>query len=148
MSGVKNLVSNTGALLRGEPFNQVKSPKANGVKLSTPSAASGEWRASGTDWASGAAGLGLGASQSADQSDEVDLDLAVATGSACSAGFSSVCAAASAGSGAEAGAGTFITRSCRVALLATTCSEGAVTSGYPSTCAVTDHTPGGRSAKE
>ncbi len=35
MSGVKNSVSNAGALLRGLPFNQVKSPKANGVNLST-----------------------------------------------------------------------------------------------------------------
>jgi hypothetical protein len=45
---VKNFVSNTGALLRGEPLSQVKSPKAKGVKLSTPVAASGDWRAAGT----------------------------------------------------------------------------------------------------
>src|ERR1700681_2221460 len=101
MSGVKNLVSNTGALLRGDPFNQVKSPKANGVKLSTPSVASGECRASGCDWASGCAGLGLGACQSADQIDEVDLSLAAAAVYAGSAGFSGVCAAATAGNGAE-----------------------------------------------
>src|SRR6202051_1491911 len=57
MSGVKNFVSNTGCLLRGEPFNQVKSPKAKGVKLSTPSVASGDCRPSGTDWLAAAAGF-------------------------------------------------------------------------------------------
>src|ERR1700682_2847881 len=57
MSGVKNLVSNTGALLRGAPFSQVKSPKAKGVKLSTPSVASGDCSASGTDWLAAAAGF-------------------------------------------------------------------------------------------
>src|SRR5580704_1437741 len=110
MSGVKNLVSNTGALLRGEPFSQVKSPKAKGVKLSTPSVASGEWSASGTDWASAAAGLG--ASQSRDHTDGAGAeDLAVTTGFACAAvsdcavvsdcagGF---CTAASAGAAAGA----------------------------------------------
>src|ERR1700737_4784602 len=119
MSGVKNFVSNTGALLRGEPFSQVKSPNANGVKLSTPSVASGEWRASGIDWASAAAGLG--AAHSLDQSDAVcaaedevcTADLAAAAVSEGAAGF---CAAASAGCAARAGGGTFITRSCRVAL--------------------------------
>src|ERR1700692_3913384 len=145
MSGVKNLVSNIGALLRGDPFSQVKSPKANGVKLSTPSAASGECSASGTDWASGAAGLALGDSQSEDQSDEVDfVDLAVQAGSPWVAAFG---AAASAGA-PGAGAATFIARSCRVALPAITCSEGAVASGKPSACTVTDHSPGARSAKE
>src|ERR1700688_1808681 len=129
MSGVKNLVSNTGALLRGEPFSQVKSPKANGVKLSTPSVASGECSASGTDWASGAAGLaglkapGLIGLKSADQTDEEmgagDFTVAV---SDCAADF---CAAASAGA-AGAAVGTFIAKSCRVALPATTCSEGTV----------------------
>src|ERR1700724_4798219 len=101
MSGVENLVSNTGVLLRGDPFSHVKSPKANGVKLSTPSVASGECRASGTDCASGAAGLALGDSQSEDQSDEAALeDLAAATSGA---GFSGVCEAASAGKGVVAG---------------------------------------------
>src|ERR1700730_6173991 len=57
MSGVKNFVSNTGALLRGAPFNHVKSPKAKGVKLSTPSVASGDCSASGTDWLAAAAGF-------------------------------------------------------------------------------------------
>src|ERR1700730_15135279 len=131
MSGVKNFVSNTGALLRGDPFSQVKSPKANGVKLSTPSVASGEWSASGIDWASAA--TGFGASQSRDHSDEAGAeDFAVAAGFACAAisdcvaGF---CAAASAGDAAGAAVGRFIATSCRVALLATTCSEGTVASG-------------------
>src|SRR5579863_723423 len=105
MSGVKNLVSNTGALFRGDPFSQVKSPKANGVKLSTPSVASGECRASETDCESGAAGLALGDSQSEDQSDEAAFeDLAPATSGA---GFSGACGA---------GAAMFIAKSRRVAL--------------------------------
>src|SRR5580692_935023 len=146
MSGVKNLVSNTGALLRGDPFSQVKSPKANGVKLSTPSVASGECSASGTDWASGAAGLAFGDSQSDDQSEEGAFeDLAAAT---TGADFSGVCEAASAGRGVEDGDATLIARSCRVALPATTCSDGTVASGKPSACTVIDHSPGARSAKE
>src|SRR5579862_6687072 len=39
ISGVKNGVSSTTSLLRGEPFSQVKSPKAKGVWLSTAGAA-------------------------------------------------------------------------------------------------------------
>jgi hypothetical protein len=43
---------------------------------------------------------------------------------------------------------TFMTTSRRVALFATTCSAGTLTSGVPSTCTVSDQTPEGRSAKE
>src|SRR6266404_6191454 len=93
ISGVKNFVSNTGALLRGEPFSQVKSPKANGVKVSTPVVASGDWRAAGTTWFSVAA----------------DGDAAAGAGAAASEGLVGGTAA-----------GTFITMSWRVALLATT----------------------------
>src|ERR1039457_5971491 len=46
-SGVKYLVSRTVSLLRGVPLSQVKSPNANGVKLSTPVVASGACNASG-----------------------------------------------------------------------------------------------------
>src|ERR1022692_4114796 len=56
ISGVKNLVSSTVSLLREVPLSQVKSPNANGVKLSTPGVASGACRASGMDGAAGAGG--------------------------------------------------------------------------------------------
>src|ERR1700736_4422539 len=122
MSGVKNFVSKTGCLLRGCPFSQVKSPKANGVKLSTPSVASGEWRASGTDWLSGAASLSFSVSTN-EGFDALTLAAVLALVSAGTAG----CGAAASAGGAAAG--TFITRSLRVALLATTVTAGATASG-------------------
>src|ERR1019366_1423396 len=114
MSGVKNFVSNTGSLLRGEPFNQVKSPKANGVKLSTPSVASGDVSASGIAWAVGAAGLSPGAA-GMNAAATADFSLAAAEG----VGAAALGAAASAGD-VGAAAGAFITMSWRVALLLTT----------------------------
>src|ERR1017187_739521 len=60
ISGVKNLVSSTVSLLREVPLSQVKSPNANGVKLSTPGVASGACRASGIVGAAGAGGAAAG----------------------------------------------------------------------------------------
>src|ERR1035441_2472204 len=59
-SGVKNFVSSTVSLLREVPLSQVKSPNANGVKLSTPVVASGASRASGRTCAGVAGGAGDG----------------------------------------------------------------------------------------
>src|ERR1700730_10021078 len=141
MSGVKNLVSNTGALLRGEPFSQVKSPNANGVKLSTPSVASGDCRASGTDWLFGPTSLSFSFS-----ANEGVGALALAAVLGLAAAGTEGCGAAASAGGAAAGA--FITRSLRVALLATTVTAGATASGYPPTRAAMDHSPGVRSANE
>src|SRR3981189_1492450 len=94
MSGVKNLVSNTGALLRGEPFSQVKSPNANGVKLSTPSVASGDCRASGTDWLFGPTSLSL--SFSANEG-VAALALAAVLGLAAAGGLAAAAGLAAAG---------------------------------------------------
>src|ERR1700719_981278 len=99
MSGVKNLVSNTGVLLRGEPFSHVKSPKAKGVSLSPAGPGSGDCSAAGMNWLSFSR----------------KVKSAVGAGAVAGAG-----AAASAGAGVDAADGTFITRSYRVALLATT----------------------------
>src|ERR1700732_4729313 len=96
MSGVKNFVSNAGALLRGEPFSQVKSPKAKGVKLSTPSVASGDCSASGTDWLAAAAGfsddgvelMGVVSARSAADNEAVTEPAAAGAGVAASAGAS------------------------------------------------------------
>src|ERR1700675_5020697 len=125
MSGVKNLVSNTGALLRGDPFSQVKSPNANGVKLSTPSAASGECSASGIDWASGAASLSFRPSMN-DGAGALALVAVLALVGAVGAVTAGCVSAASVGGAA---AGTFITRSLRAALLATTVTAGTTASG-------------------
>src|ERR1017187_4342477 len=134
MSGVKNFVSNTGSLLRGEPFSHVKSPNANGVTLSTPSVASGDVSASGIACAVGAAGLSAGADGKTAAA-TADFTWAASEG----VGAAGLGAAASAGDAAGAAAGMFITMSWRVALLLTTRSDGASASGYPSTCTLTDH---------
>ena len=63
ISGVKNLVSNTGVVSRGVPFIQPRSPTANGVCVSTAGAGAGACSASGTlpaaGGAEGAAGGGV-----------------------------------------------------------------------------------------
>src|SRR5450631_3208659 len=98
MSGVKNFVSNAGALLRGAPFSQVKSAKAKGVSLSTPSVASGDCSPSATDWLAAAAGFsGEGAKRSgvvsvrsaavnADETDPAVRGAAVSAGADVAAG--------------------------------------------------------------
>src|SRR5258705_543754 len=57
-------------------------------------------------------------------------------------------AGAGAATGAGAPAGTFITTSCRVALLASTSSAGSATCWYPVASKVRDQAPGGRSENE
>src|SRR5450631_1756044 len=154
MSGVKNFVSNAGALLRGAPFNQVKSPKAKGVSLSTPSVASGDCSPSGTDWVAAAAGF---SDEGAELSGVVSVRSAAVNedvtdpevrGTGVSAGAVAGVAASAGANGLDTSLGTFITMSLRVALPATTVTEGNATSGCPSTCAVTAYVPGARSENE
>src|ERR1700744_5851151 len=123
MSGVKNLVSNTGALLRGEPFSQVKSPKAKGVKLSTPSVASGEVSASGTDWLGAAAGfsdegvelegivIARSAAVKADETDPEGRGGGGSAGAGADVAAGAGVAASAGANGLETSAGTFITMS-------------------------------------
>ncbi len=140
----------------------MKSPKANGVKLSTPSVASGDCSASGTDWLAAAAGFSdevvelegvVIARSAAVKAEETDPDPEV-RGAGVSAGAGAGVAAcagvdASAGaSGLETSLGTFMTMSLRVALPAETVTGGNATSGWPSTCAVTAQVPGARSENE
>src|SRR5258708_876703 len=69
-------------------------------------------------------------------------------GGATAAGAVAPGAGAGSGMGAAATTAPPTVMSRRVAWLAVTCSDGAVTSGAPSACTVSDQTPGGRSANE
>src|ERR1035438_796380 len=86
-SGVKYLVSSTVSLLRGVPLSQVKSPNANGVKLSTPVVASGACKASGMDGGAGAgaAAVGCGAGAGAGGGATAAVSAGAAAARACSA---------------------------------------------------------------
>src|ERR1700730_7542058 len=128
MSGVKNFVSNTGALLRGDPFSQVKSPNANGVKLSTPSVASGARSASGIACVSGPASLSFRLSMN-DGAGNLVLFVALAPGAGAAPNAGGTWGWGAPASDGETSVGTFITRSLRVALLATTVTAGATVSG-------------------